>query len=87
MRDITQEHWEGSFPKTNVVWLIYLVDMVLHKTKSLALGAKVDRELRSLKKRLASCESARDCLADPFFSDLLLEDAQLFPMQQLESDL
>ena len=24
-----------SFPKTNVVWLIYLVDMVLHKMKSL----------------------------------------------------
>ncbi|OEL22853.1 putative serine/threonine-protein kinase haspin-like protein [Dichanthelium oligosanthes] len=87
MKEITQEHWEGSFPKTNVVWLIYLVDMVLHKMKSLALGAKVDRELRSLKKRLASCESARDCLADPFFSDLLEEDAQLSPMPQLESDL
>ncbi|RLN34288.1 hypothetical protein C2845_PM03G14060 [Panicum miliaceum] len=87
MKEITQEHWEGSFPKTNVVWLIYLVDMVLHKMKSLALGAKVDRELRSFKKRLASCESARDCLADPFFSDLLSEDAQLCPMPQLESDL
>ncbi|CAL5061404.1 unnamed protein product [Urochloa decumbens] len=87
MKEITQEHWEGSFPKTNVVWLIYLVDMVLHKMKSLALGAKVDRELRSFKKRLASYESARDCLADPFFSDLLLEDAELSSMPQLESDL
>lgn len=88
MKEITQEHWEGSFPKTNVVWLIYLVDMVLHKMKALALGAKVDRELRSFKKRLASCESARDCLADPFFSDLLLEeDPQVTPMPQLEYDL
>nr|CAB3455095.1 unnamed protein product [Digitaria exilis] len=83
MKQITQEHWEGSFPKTNVVWLIYLVDMVLHKMKSLVLGAKMDRELRSFKKRLASYESAGDCLADPFFSDLLLVDAHLSPMPQL----
>ncbi|CAL5084291.1 unnamed protein product [Urochloa decumbens] len=83
MKEITQEQWEGSFPKTNVVWLIYLVDMVLHKMKSLALGAKVERELRSFKKRLASYESARDCLADPFFSDILLEDAELSSMPQL----
>ncbi|XP_062188509.1 serine/threonine-protein kinase haspin homolog [Phragmites australis] len=84
MKEITQEYWEGSFPKTNVVWLIYLVDMVLQKMKPLALGAKVDRELRSFKKRLASYESARDCLVDPFLSDLLLdEDAQLSPMPSL----
>jgi serine/threonine-protein kinase haspin len=48
----------------------------------------VDRELRSFKKRLASCESARDCLADPFFSDLLLEeDPQVTLMPQLGYDL
>uniref|UniRef100_A0A0A9FRC6 non-specific serine/threonine protein kinase n=1 Tax=Arundo donax TaxID=35708 RepID=A0A0A9FRC6_ARUDO len=84
MKEITQECWEGSFPKTNVVWLIYLVDMVLQKMKSLNIGTKVDRELRSFKKRLASYESARDCLADPFFSDLLLDEgAQLSPMPPL----
>ncbi|TVU37642.1 hypothetical protein EJB05_10967, partial [Eragrostis curvula] len=84
MKEITEEYWEGSFPKTNVVWIMYLVDMVLHKMKSLRLGTKVDRELRSFKKRLASYESAGDCLADPFFSDLLLvEDAQLSPMPPL----
>ncbi|KAL6657519.1 hypothetical protein ACP70R_005299 [Stipagrostis hirtigluma subsp. patula] len=85
MKEITQDFWEGSFPKTNVVWLIYLVDMVLQKMKqSRTLPANADRELRSFKKRLASYESARDCLADPFFSDLLLaEDAQLSPMPSL----
>ncbi|CAN6219667.1 unnamed protein product [Urochloa humidicola] len=87
MKDITQEHWEGSFPRTNVVWLIYLVDMVLHKMKSLALGAKVDRELRTFNKRLATYESARDCLDDPFFNDILLEDAEVSSMPPLESDL
>ncbi|KAJ1292094.1 hypothetical protein BS78_02G366000 [Paspalum vaginatum] len=81
MKQITQEHWEGSYPKTNVVWLIYLVDMVLQKMKSLAPGNnKVDRELRSFKKRLSSYVSAGDCLADPFFADVLLsEDERLSP--------
>ncbi|WVZ66833.1 hypothetical protein U9M48_016000 [Paspalum notatum var. saurae] len=78
MKEITKEHWEGSYPKTNVVWLIYLVDMVLQKMKPLAPGNKVERELRSFKKRLASYESAGDCLADPFFADVLLtEDERL----------
>ncbi|PWZ38108.1 Serine/threonine-protein kinase haspin [Zea mays] len=84
MKQITQEHWEGSFPKTNVVWLIYLVDMVLQKLKSPAHGNKIERELRSLKKRLASYESAGDCLRDPFFADvLLIEDDQVPSMPPL----
>ncbi|KAL6841910.1 hypothetical protein ACP4OV_028422 [Aristida adscensionis] len=85
MKEITQDFWEGSFPKTNVVWLIYLVDIIMTKMQqSHTLPPKAGRELRSFKKRLASYESARDCLADPFFSDLLVhEDTQLFPMPPL----
>ncbi|OQU90339.1 hypothetical protein SORBI_3002G390700 [Sorghum bicolor] len=84
MKQITQEHWEGSFPKTNVAWLIYLVDMVLQKLKALAAGNKIERELRSFKKRLASYESAGDCLRDPFFADVLMaEDDELPSMPPL----
>lgn len=76
MKQITKEYWEGSFPKTNVVWLIYLVDIVILKLKRYSTcTAKDERELRSLKKRLSSYDSARDCLADSFFSDLLSNEA------------
>ncbi|VAH43354.1 unnamed protein product [Triticum turgidum subsp. durum] len=78
MKQITKECWEGSFPKTNVVWLIYLVDIVLQK-KYEACNSTDERELRSFKKRLSSCSSARDCLADPIFSDLLLEEEDVRP--------
>uniref|UniRef100_J3MND9 non-specific serine/threonine protein kinase n=1 Tax=Oryza brachyantha TaxID=4533 RepID=J3MND9_ORYBR len=73
MKQITHDYWEGSFPKTNVVWLIYLVDIVLQKRYS-TFTSKDDRELRAFKKRLAKYDSARDCLADSFFSDLLSEE-------------
>ncbi|KAF8679156.1 hypothetical protein HU200_045922 [Digitaria exilis] len=66
MKQITQEHWEGSFPKTNVVWLIYLVDMVLHKMKSLALGAKVDRELARSRSGWRHTSRQEIVLATPF---------------------
>uniref|UniRef100_A0A0D9X1Z6 non-specific serine/threonine protein kinase n=1 Tax=Leersia perrieri TaxID=77586 RepID=A0A0D9X1Z6_9ORYZ len=80
MRQITNDYWEGSFPKTNVVWLIYLVDIVLQKRYS-TFTSKDDRELRAFKKRLTKYDSARDCLADPLFSDLLSnEDGQPSPV-------
>ncbi|XP_072997312.1 serine/threonine-protein kinase haspin homolog [Typha latifolia] len=70
MKEVTEECWEESFPKTNVLWLIYLIDILLLK-KSFKRTAKDERELRSLKKRLSLYESAKDCLSDSFFSDLL----------------
>ncbi|KAF0906954.1 hypothetical protein E2562_013328 [Oryza meyeriana var. granulata] len=73
MKQITKDYWEGSFPKTNVVWLIYLVDIVLQKRYS-TFTSKDDRELRAFKKRLAKYDSARDCLTDSFFSDLLSDE-------------
>ncbi|KAG1327615.1 serine/threonine-protein kinase haspin [Cocos nucifera] len=72
MKEVTEECWEGSFPKTNVLWLMYLVDILLMK-KSFKRTAKDERELRSFKKRLNSYESAKDSLSDPFFSDLLFD--------------
>ncbi|KAK6119088.1 hypothetical protein DH2020_047174 [Rehmannia glutinosa] len=73
MRDVTDECWEGSFPKTNVLWLQYLVDILLLK-KSYERTSKNERDLRSLKKRLNSYGSAKECVSDPFFSDLLIDE-------------
>ncbi|CAH9141136.1 unnamed protein product [Cuscuta epithymum] len=69
MREVTGDCWEGSFPKTNVLWLQYLVDILLLK-KSYARNSKDERELRSLKKRLSSYGSAKEATADCFFADL-----------------
>ncbi|KAL0422136.1 UNVERIFIED_CONTAM: Serine/threonine-protein kinase haspin [Sesamum latifolium] len=73
MRDATDECWEGSFPKTNVLWLQYLVDILLLK-KSYERTPKDERELRSLKKRMNSYGSAKEAASDPFFSDLLISE-------------
>ncbi|GAB2229045.1 hypothetical protein Droror1_Dr00023180 [Drosera rotundifolia] len=71
MREVTDDQWEGSFPRTNVLWLQYLVDMLLIK-KSYKRSGKDDRDLRSLKKRMNGYNSAREAVSDPFFSDLIL---------------
>ncbi|PIN01933.1 Non-specific serine/threonine protein kinase [Handroanthus impetiginosus] len=63
MRDVTDECWEGSFPKTNVLWLQFLDKSSENK-----------KELHSLKKRLKSYGSAKEAASDPFFSDLLIEE-------------
>ncbi|KAI3884526.1 hypothetical protein MKW92_028844 [Papaver armeniacum] len=72
MREVTDECWEGSFPKTNVLWLQYLVDILLQK-KSFRQTSKDKRDLRYLKKRLETCCSAKEAVADPFFSSLLID--------------
>ncbi|KAK1277493.1 hypothetical protein QJS04_geneDACA015811 [Acorus gramineus] len=73
MKEITEDCWEGSFPKTNVLWLQYLVDILLLK-KSFQRTTKDERDLRSLKKRMQSYDSAKDALSDPFFTDLLEDE-------------
>ncbi|KAJ0980008.1 hypothetical protein J5N97_015482 [Dioscorea zingiberensis] len=70
MKKETKECWEGSFPKTNVLWLIYLVDILLTK-KSFKRTTKDERDLRSFKKRLNSYKSAKDSLSDNFLHEML----------------
>ncbi|EXB57536.1 hypothetical protein L484_022641 [Morus notabilis] len=70
MKEVTEDCWEESFPRTNVLWLLYLVDILLHK-KAFEHTSKNVRDLRSLKKRLDEYQSAREAILDPFFSDLL----------------
>ncbi|KAA8536695.1 hypothetical protein F0562_029173 [Nyssa sinensis] len=74
MKEVTEECWEGSFPKTNVLWLQYLVDILLLK-KSYDRTSKDERDLRSLKKRLNNYGSAKEATSDPFFSDLFVTQA------------
>ncbi|RWR76366.1 serine/threonine-protein kinase haspin isoform X1 [Cinnamomum micranthum f. kanehirae] len=74
MKEVTDECWEGSFPKTNVLWLQYLVDILLLK-KTFQRTAKDLRDLRSLRKSLNSYDSAKDALSDPFFSELWVDRA------------
>ncbi|XP_073129587.1 serine/threonine-protein kinase haspin homolog isoform X2 [Henckelia pumila] len=74
MRDITDDCWEGSFPKTNVLWLQYMIDILLLK-KSYERTSKDERELRSLKKRLNGYGSAREAVSDSFFRDLLTHES------------
>ncbi|KAL5834226.1 hypothetical protein ACOSQ4_013723 [Xanthoceras sorbifolium] len=73
MKEVTEDYWEGSFPRTNVLWLIYLVDTLLVK-KSFARSSKNERDLRSLKKRLDKYQSTKEAIFDPFFSDLVVDD-------------
>ncbi|RDY14511.1 Serine/threonine-protein kinase haspin-like protein, partial [Mucuna pruriens] len=72
MKEVTEDWWEGSYPKTNVLWLIYLVDILLMK-KSFERTTKHERDLRSLKKRLDKYDSAKEAILDPFFTDLFVE--------------
>ncbi|XP_061366256.1 serine/threonine-protein kinase haspin homolog [Gastrolobium bilobum] len=72
MKEVTDDWWEGSFPKTNVLWLIYLVDILLMK-KSFERTSKNERDLRSLKKRLDKYDSAKEAILDPFFSDMFVD--------------
>ncbi|KAK7397081.1 hypothetical protein VNO78_18248 [Psophocarpus tetragonolobus] len=72
MKEVTEDWWEGSCPKTNALWLIYLVDILLMK-KSFERTTKHERDLRSLKKRLDKYDSAKEAILDPFFADLFVE--------------
>ncbi|KAF9592646.1 hypothetical protein IFM89_016303, partial [Coptis chinensis] len=74
MKEVTEDCWEGSFPKTNVLWLQYLVDILLLK-KSFKRSSKDERDLRSLKKRLNDYCSVKEAILDPFFMDLLVDHA------------
>ncbi|XVF05892.1 hypothetical protein REPUB_Repub06bG0001000 [Reevesia pubescens] len=73
MKEVTEDYWEGSFPRTNVLWLLYLVDILLLK-KTFIRSSKNERDLRSLKKRLDKCHSAKEAIFDPFFGDLLVDN-------------
>ncbi|KAF5454243.1 hypothetical protein F2P56_023922 [Juglans regia] len=71
MKELTDDCWDGSFPRTNVLWLLYLVDILLLK-KSFERNSKNERDLRALKKRLDKYQSAKEAIFDPFFSELLI---------------
>ncbi|XP_011659430.1 serine/threonine-protein kinase haspin homolog isoform X2 [Cucumis sativus] len=71
MKEVTGDCWEGSFPRTNVLWLLYLVDILLLK-KSFERSSKHERELRAFKKRLDKYTSTKEAIYDQFFSELIV---------------
>ncbi|XWS64411.1 hypothetical protein CRYUN_Cryun05aG0002300 [Craigia yunnanensis] len=75
MEKVTEDNWEGSFPRTNVLWLLYLVDILLLK-KTFVCSSKNARDLRSLKKRLEKYHSAKEAIFYPFFGDLLVDHSK-----------
>ncbi|KAI4330477.1 hypothetical protein MLD38_028764 [Melastoma candidum] len=76
MKRVTSDYWEGSFPKTNVLWLMYLVDMLLVK-KSYKRSTNDERQLRSFKKQLDQYGSAKEAISDPFFEGMVTESSGL----------
>ncbi|CAG0914650.1 unnamed protein product [Notodromas monacha] len=64
MRDITGDRWEEFHPRTNVLWLMYLVEKLLYRckyAKTRELKHKTGRPLlRNFKKALVDAQSATD---------------------------
>ncbi|GAV76021.1 DUF3635 domain-containing protein [Cephalotus follicularis] len=75
MKEVTDDYWEGSFPRTNVLWLLYLVDILLLK-KSFERSSRNERDLRSLKKRLDKYGSAKEAIFDPFFTEMFVGEEE-----------
>lgn len=72
MRTAVDNDWRRFHPRTNVLWLHYLVDKLLTAKRLLSpTAATVRRELRQLHKRTLSYASANDMLRDPFIAAML----------------
>ncbi|KAG6542875.1 hypothetical protein Mapa_015779 [Marchantia paleacea] len=69
MLNLTEGHWEGSFPKTNCFWIHYVTDILVNK-KSFPASSQERRALRSFCKRVLLYDSANAASSDNFFHDL-----------------
>ncbi|KAL1285507.1 Serine/threonine-protein kinase haspin [Trichinella pseudospiralis] len=63
MRDLTQHRWNQFWPKTNVLWLDYLMDFFLSaRYKKRSLGKTQKKLLRSLRKDISKFSSCAELL-------------------------
>ncbi|OUC49874.1 hypothetical protein D917_04985, partial [Trichinella nativa] len=63
MRDLTQHRWNQFWPKTNVLWLDYLMNFFLSaRYKKRNLGKKQKQLLRSLRKDISKFSSCAELL-------------------------
>ena len=66
MKKLTKNDWSAHCPKTNVVWLQYLSEVML-SMKDIGLSAAERRDLKTFKKRIGGYERAGEVVWDAFF--------------------
>lgn len=71
MRKLTCKDWTGSHPGTNVLWLLYLTELLLSSEKPVpGATAAQKRCLREFKKRLAGYRCCSEVIWDELFEGL-----------------
>lgn len=62
MKEHTENEWKGFYPKTNVMWLHYLLDKLINEVYYQNKKSKVHRsalsKMRSLQRKFLQFESA-----------------------------
>lgn len=66
MKKLTKNDWSTHCPKTNVVWLQYLSEVML-SMKNIGFSSAERRELKTFKKRIGGYEKAGEVVWDAFF--------------------
>lgn len=71
MRKLTHKDWTGSYPGTNVLWLLYLTELLLSSEKPIpGATAAQKRNLREYKKRLSGYSCCSEVIWDELFEGL-----------------
>lgn len=71
MRKLTGQDWAGSYPSTNVLWLLYLTELLGSEKPIPGATAGQKRALRDFKKRLAGYACCGEVIWDELFRGLL----------------
>eukprot|EP00898_Chlorokybus_atmophyticus_P005136 jgi/Chlat1/5623/Chrsp369S05390 len=71
MKKLTHNRWEEFYPKTNCMWIFYLLEVLLTGKEFRATSDDM-HELKQFKKRSLNYQSAKNMLNDEFFQDTLL---------------
>jgi hypothetical protein len=68
MRKLSRKDWSGHHPGTNVLWLLYLTELLLSSEKPVpGATAAQKRSLREFKKRLGGYGCCTDVIWDQLF--------------------
>lgn len=71
MRKLTRKDWAGTHPGTNVLWMLYLTELLLSSEKPIpGATAAQKRNLREFKKRLGNYNNCSELICDELFEGL-----------------